>query len=142
MHSPNQFYVTLLCDEKLYFVTVGFTISSLITDMFTSLIEMAEQFSLLPIATNVPIATGVPWTFMHSQTPLSNTPPSSSDFKEMAVSSTASEPYESPDEDTQSYDVSINESTFLLYLRSGQSEDTDSNVLVKKAKPSRVVDTC
>ena len=110
--------------------------------MFTSLIEMAEQFSLLPIATDVSLATGVPWTFMRSQTPLSNTPPSSSDFKEMAVSSTAPEPYESPDEDTQSYDVSINDSTVLLYLRSGQSEDTDSNVVVKKTKPSRVVDTC
>ena len=35
----------------LYFVAVGLMISS---DMFTSLIEMAEQSSLLPIATSVP----------------------------------------------------------------------------------------
>ena len=75
--------------------------------MFTSLIEMAAQFSLLPIA------TGVPRTSLLSLMPLSDQIPSSSDLEALAISisSLPSEPHDEP--------------TFFLYPRSGQSEDTD-----------------
>lgn len=92
----------------LYFVALGLMISS---DMFTSLIEMAEQSSLLSIATSVPR------TSMHA-------------FSNALLTSDPGKLVVSHDEDTR-LELSLDDISPYVHRR--------NNVVVKKTKPSRVL---